>query len=683
MSAKGPTVGVFRQAAGAWLVLFCAWGIIGVLGLLWLAGGIANWVAGVGLTGPEFGFKFAKQLVTLGPSQLWPHASPTVLWGVFAALLLVIGVPCLIIAMRYVATRPRAGDPLASLASHRDLESLTPDGVREKAFALRPSLASDYRSPAARRDLPLNQAGVLLGTLNPNGVPLRASWEDVGVAIMAPRSGKTTAQAVPAILDAPGAVVATSNKADVWAATAELRFQQTGERVWVFDPQKITPVEQDWCWNPLQYVTTYESAIRLARHFIQDVRQEGNDDFWISAATDLLTALLLAAGLGRGTLLDVYRWLSDSGNPEPIEVLRGNEPLGRDRDENPAHWPKDEMSAASLEGRQGGAEETREGIYETARTACRVLRNRDIIRWVTPSGTIPGDEGGDRKRFDPRLFASTRETMYLLSKEGAAGAAPLVAALTDQILHEATDVAQKRPLQRLDPPMVVILDEAANICRISDLPALYSHLGSRGIFTLTILQSRPQARQVWGRDGFDAMWSAATVKVVGAGIDDPELADDVSRLVGDHDVPVRSVTSSGSSHNESISLRKEAIMSASRVRAMPKGEALLLVTGARPASIRLMPWYESNRAEDIAAAVDNAYHDASTVNAPGARTSRTVSTRGGGSTVDLAAVTVPPDGGEPPWPPVEQRTLADEQKPARHRKALARPGADRPRSRHR
>ena len=33
---------------------------------------------------------------------------------------------------------------------------------------------------------------------------------------------------------------------------------------------------------------------------------------------------------------------------------------------------------------------------------------------------------------------------------------------------------------RLDPPLVVVLDEAANICRISDLPDLYSHLGSRG-----------------------------------------------------------------------------------------------------------------------------------------------------------------------------------------------------------
>ena len=54
---------------------------------------------------------------------------------------------------------------------------------------------------------------------------------------------------------------------------------------------------------------------------------------------------------------------------------------------------------------------------------------------------------------------------------------------------------------RLDPPMVVMLDEAANICRIADLPDLYSHLGSRGMMPVTILQSYEQGETVWGEQG--------------------------------------------------------------------------------------------------------------------------------------------------------------------------------------
>jgi hypothetical protein len=114
---------------------------------------------------------------------------------------------------------------------------------------------------------------------------------------------------------------------------------------------------------------------------------------------------------------------------------------------------------------------------------------------------------------------------------------------------------------------------------------------------------------VWGRDGFETMWSAATVKLVGAGIDDPDLADDISRLVGDHDITIRSVSQGGGgSYSESVALRRQAIMSTSDVRAMAKGTAVLLATGALPASIDLQPWYEGPRAEEIRGAMRAAHH---------------------------------------------------------------------------
>ena len=148
---------------------------------------------------------------------------------------------------------------------------------------------------------------------------------------------------------------------------------------------------------------------------------------------------------------------------------------------------------------------------------------------------------------DATTFATSRQTLYLLSKDGAGAAAPLVAALTDRILRAATRAAEAAG-GRLDPPLLVVLDEAANICRISDLPELYSHFGSRGITPITILQSYKQGVRVWGEHGMDALWSAATVKLIGPGLDDARLAEDLSRLVGDHDVPVRSINHGDRQH---------------------------------------------------------------------------------------------------------------------------------------
>src|SRR5882762_11062932 len=150
--------------------------------------------------------------------------------------------------------------------------------------------------------------------------------------------------------------------------------------------------------------------------------------------------------------------------------------------------------------------------------------------------------------------------------------------------------------------MLCVLDEAANICKMSDLPQLYSHFGSRGILPITILQSYPQGARVWGEQGMGALWSAATVKLIGAGIDDAKLAEDLSRLVGEHDVPVGSLTRDGSGlASWQTSTRRQRVLEPAQIRALDKGTALLLATGIPVTMIRLLPWYDGPTAAQLRA----------------------------------------------------------------------------------
>ncbi|HUL27353.1 MAG TPA: TraM recognition domain-containing protein, partial [Streptosporangiaceae bacterium] len=131
-------------------------------------------------------------------------------------------------------------------------------------------------------------------------------------------------------------------------------------------------------------------------------------------------------------------------------------------------------------------------------------------------------------------------------------------------------------------------------------------LGSRGMVPVTILQSYQQGVSVWGEPGMAALWGAATRKVIGAGIDDPRLARDLAALIGQHDVPVRSASHGDGRVSEQISLRRQDIMQAADIRALPPGTALLLATGARPALIGLRPWYTGPDARRISAAARQA-----------------------------------------------------------------------------
>jgi type IV secretory pathway TraG/TraD family ATPase VirD4 len=547
------------------LVLLAAAGgglVTAVALVVWLAGSLLWWAIGH-RAGPGLG-EVVRALAGGGDlPALWPGLPVPAVLTFAGLMLLAVAAACVVAVRRWLDAHP----PRVGYARAGQFAELLPGRVgRAKARCLRSTLRT--RGRVLPQDL-----GVPLGRLRPHGPILRASWEDVVLAICAPRSGKTTSLAVPAILDAPGPVVATSNKADLLPLTRALRAADTGQQVWTFDPQQITPDPQFFAWDALAGVHTVADARRLAGHFIQEIRRHADSgDFWDRDAEDLLTGLLLAAALDGAGLAQVGRWLTAISAVAPQNILRENG-FGQ--------------LADSMAGRSGGAEETREGVYATARAAAACLSDPVIMSRVTPR------EGMDT--FDPARFARSRQTLYLLSKDGAGSAAPLVAAFADRVMLEAVRAAEASPGGRLDPPMLAVLDEAANICRITELPRLYSHLGSRGVVPMTILQSRTQGRRVWGEAGMDELFGAATVKVIGAGIDDPAFAEDLSRLIGEHDVTVKTRGSGGTSRTT----RRERVLPVDKVRALPKHTALLLVTGVRPGRLRFVPWMAGPRAADI------------------------------------------------------------------------------------
>jgi len=555
--------------------------LVGVGSVSLRAGGsLASQISGHGWQGPPLSLLLVVDVVKAGgPATLWPAVSPTLILALSAVVAVLLLALPVWLAVRLLRRRPTGA--VRSLARPADIAGLLPGPASARARALRPSLAQ------ARHPGP-DDTGVALGQLLPCGAVLRASWEDVLLAVMAPRSGKTTSLAVPATLAAPGPVVLTSNKADAWAATAGLRGADTGERVWTFDPQHIAREPQTWAWDPIAELAGVEDAERLASHFVLTVDDDKARDIWGPAAAELLAALFLAAHLAGTDLAGAYSWLQAEQDPTAVTLLEqgGYSALAR-----------------SLRASMKAPAETRGSVLFTARTACRCLRDPQITAWTTPQPWL--------EVFDPAAFVTSRQSLYLLSKDGGGSAAPLVAALTDRVLRCAVQAAEDRG-GRLDPPLLAVLDEAANVCRIADLPQLYSHLGSRGVVPLTILQSYAQGEAVWGKSGMRSLWSAATVKLLGAGLDEASFVQDVSRLVGDHDVPTDSFSTGPGRATRTHSSRTEPILSAAQVRALPKGTALLLTTGAKPAMLRLLPWYDGPRAAEVTAADAAAVHQITT-----------------------------------------------------------------------
>lgn len=103
-------------------------------------------------------------------------------------------------------------------------------------------------------------------------------------------------------------------------------------------------------------------------------------------------------------------------------------------------------------------------------------------------------------------------------------------------------MAARSPGARLDPPMLLALDEIANLSPLPSLPTLMAEGGGSGITTMPVLQSLSQARDRWNEHQASAIWDAAIVKIVLGGASGARDLQDVSNLIGERDEYTDSVT---------------------------------------------------------------------------------------------------------------------------------------------
>jgi type IV secretory pathway TraG/TraD family ATPase VirD4 len=468
---------------------------------------------------------------------------------------------------RTARRRTRVDKAAAHMGRGRDLDHLSTKGATATAVRLGVK----------------DSAGVRLGRTVAGKRPLWASWEDMLILIAGPRTMKTTSYAVPAILDAPGAVIATSNKRDIVDVTRPVR-SETGD-VWVFDPQAVAEEQPGWWWNPLTYVKNEATAGNLAQHFAAGSREPGTkpDAYFDPAGQNLLKALLLAAALHSAPITQVYTWLTRPHDEAPADILRA---AGYD------------LLADMVIGHIREPEKQRAGVYGTARQMVSCLTDREVSQWVTPlkDRTVQTDP---RPQFVPEEFVRGKGTLYSLSREGTGTAGPLVTALTVAVVEAAEKYATTQPGGRLETPLLGILDEAANVCRWKALPDQYSHYGSRGIILMTILQSWSQGVEVWSLEGMRKLWSASNVKIYGGGVSEVGYLDELSRLIGQYSYI--NVSRSHSRHGSSSSRQesKDEILSVADLTALPRFRAILLASGAPATMIETIPWMNGPHAQKV------------------------------------------------------------------------------------
>lgn len=433
--------------------------------------------------------------------------------------------------------------------------------------------------PAAVREHADRQcAGAFLGAQGERFV--FADREHAVLVLGAPRSGKTSAVVIPAILAAPGAVVATSTKPDVRAATQHARA--TAGQVWVFDPTGEAgdpgAGAQVLRWSPVAAATGWDQALHTTRAMTLAApglgRGTTHEQHWSERAAALLAPLLYAAHASEQQIDAVLRWVLRHDFKEPTEILaRAREPIAVD----------------VLYGISKTDPRERASIFSAA-AGVLALYNTNAAR-----------HAASNPNFNPDSFAASTDTIYITAPaHRQALCAPLVVGLLEQIRHATYRRAAGHPQAS---PVFFCLDEVANIAPIHDLPALVSEAGGQGLHVMACLQDLSQARTRWGDQAAEGFLTLFQTKLVLAGISDPRTLEALSVVLGEIDRPMRSTTT-GVSETHTFDWMTPPTTTRSRSvgyntvrqRRVPPGEIAaiakgsgMLIAGAHRQRLRLTP----------------------------------------------------------------------------------------------
>ncbi len=500
------------------------------------------------------------------PSVAWhaPVGPAPVYWAVTAVLCVGAGLLARLAWRLFHPHAHRADDPaqIDGLANRVEVAAAA-SGVNLVAQA--PTLR-----PSVERAKP-NDVGWRLGTSR--GVECWMGVRDSAVILGPPGSGKGLNLVIPAILDAPGAVVTTSTRPDNLTVTMTARGK-TGP-VGVFDPQGLAPgVPSRLRWSPVRGCERPQTAMLRAMALTAGSAKGVTDaNFWEQQTQTAVRCLLHAAAVGGRDARSLAEWsLSASSAREAVTILSTNPSA------SPA-WDR------ALDGIVSADQRTRDSVWAMVANAFASLADPGVLAAVSPP---PGEE------FDPVAFVREKGTLYLLgTASGASACAGLISALVEDVVDVARRMAATSPGARLDPPLALVLDEAANY-PLPSLGPLMSEGGGSGIPTMVVLQSLAQARDRWGRETAGAIWDSATAKIVLPGSANADDLADISRLLGERSEVEESQSHQlgpgAGSRSVSISTRQRPILDPSAIRTLPPGTGLLLLRSAPPILLQLQPW---------------------------------------------------------------------------------------------
>ena len=192
---------------------------------------------------------------------------------------------------------------------------------------------------------------------------------------------------------------------------------------------------------------------------------------------------------------------------------------------------------------------------------------------------------------DAEKFCSEKSAIFIIMPEEAPTTFFMISLFIQQLYREILTVADEEG-GKLKNRCMFFCDEFGTIPKIQDAEMMFSASRSRRLQIVPIIQSFSQLEKNYGKEGGEIIVDNTQLTIFGGFAPNSTSAEILSKALGTRTVLTGSISRGRNEPSESLQMTERPLMSADELKAMPKGQFVVMKTGAYPMKVRLKLFFE-------------------------------------------------------------------------------------------
>ena len=187
---------------------------------------------------------------------------------------------------------------------------------------------------------------------------------------------------------------------------------------------------------------------------------------------------------------------------------------------------------------------------------------------------------------DAEVFCSEKSAVFIIMPEENPNTFFMISLILQQMYREILAVADENG-GKLKNRCVFFCDEYGTLPKIQDAEMMFSASRSRRLQIVPIIQSFSQLDKNYGKEGAEIIVDNTQLTIFGGFAPNSTSADVLSKALGSRTVMSGSVSRGKNDPSQSLQMIERPLMTPDELKSMPKGQFVVMKTGAHPMKVRL------------------------------------------------------------------------------------------------